>query len=289
MLPSVAAALLALGAVLVGVLGYQLGFLGFVYDLIVPQAFSRVDVMTLAAVMGVAAFFSPCAFPLIPAYMTFQLEAQRAESRLRRSLYLGLLAALGIVLVNLAIGVVVALLGAAAPFNADPRRDPWIVLVPRVLGGLFVTYLGALYLLNRSLSLGPLDRLGSRVALGDPTSAEHPARDSFLYGFIYNVIGIGCTGALLLALIYAIKIGSFVTALGAFVVFSAAMASLMIAVTALVGLSRPYLLRRLRASIPAVRRVSGAIMLTVGAATVAFVLQGNELFTRVFFPFFQSP
>lgn len=284
-----AAGLLALAAVFVGVLGYRVGFLGFVYGLVVPDAFSRVDVMTLAAVMGVAAFFSPCAFPLLPAYMTFQLQAQRG-SRLRRALYLGLLAALGVALVNLAVGVVIALVGAAAPFNADPRQDPWVVLAPRLLGGLFVSYLGALYLLDKSLSLGPLERLAGQVSVGGSAGSAHPARDSFLYGLLYNVIGIGCTGALLLGLVvYTLTIGSFWTALGAFAVFSAAMGVLMIAVTALVGLSRPYLLRRLRASLPAVRRVSGAIMLVVGGITVAFVLQGNELFTRIFFPFFFRP
>lgn len=35
------AALVALGAVLLGVIGYQMGFLGFVYGLMLPQAFSR--------------------------------------------------------------------------------------------------------------------------------------------------------------------------------------------------------------------------------------------------------
>jgi hypothetical protein len=47
------ATLLALGATFLGVIGYQLGFLGFVYKLMMPDAFSRLDVLTLAAVMGV--------------------------------------------------------------------------------------------------------------------------------------------------------------------------------------------------------------------------------------------
>jgi len=280
----VTAVLLATAAVLLGVVGYAAGFLGFVYNLMLPNAFSRVDVITLAAVMGVAAFFSPCAFPLLPAYMTYQLEAHRG---LGRSLALGTFAAGGVILVNVGIGVVIAALGAAAPFNADPRQDPWYVLAPRLLGGLFVTYLGALYLLERNLSLGPLERLGARVAVleGRPARA---GREAFLYGALYNVIGIGCTGALLLGLtLYALTVGGFWTALGAFVAFSATMGALMLGVTALVGLGQPYLVTRLRASMPAVRRVSGAIMLLVGGLTVAFVLQGNQLFTRILFPFFR--
>lgn len=279
--------LLATAAVLIGVVGYGAGFLGFVYQLMLPSAFARVDVVVLAAVMGVAAFFSPCAFPLLPAYVTYQLQAQGAGARLARSLQLGAFAALGVLAVNGVLGLVIAALGAAAPFNPDPRQDPWYVLAPRLAGGLFVTYLGALYLMGRTLSLGPLERLAGRVSVGED-ERRGTARDSFLYGALYNVIGVGCTGALLLALVvYALTVGSFWTALGAFLAFSAAMGALMLAVTGLVGISRPYLLQRLRASVPAIRRVSGLVMLVVGGLTAAFVLQGNELFTRIFFPFFR--
>lgn len=280
------AVLLALGAALLGVIGYQFGFLGFVYKLMLPQAFARVDVLALGAGMGVAAFFSPCAFPLLPGYMTYQLQAQGGKTRFVRSLYLGVLGALGLLVINGFVGLVVASLGSAAPFNPDPRQDPWIILAPRLLGGAFVTYLGALYLLNRSIRFGPLARLGGLVGTGKPAT-QHPARGTFLYGALYNLIGIGCTGALMLALVlYALTAGGFWTALGAFLAFSGTMALLMVMVTAMVGMSGAPLVRRLRVGMPAVRRVSGAIMLVVGALTVAFVLQGNGWFTTLFFPFF---
>ncbi len=279
------AILLALVAILLGVIGYQFGFLGFIYNLMLPQAFPRIPVYALAAVMGVAAFFSPCVFPMLPGYMTFQLALQRGEKRLLRSLYLGSMAALGVISVNVSLGVVIAALGAAAPFSPDPRQDPWIVLAPRLLGGLFVTYLGASYLLGKDVILGTLARLSGLVDLGKPSNV-HPARASFLYGFLYNLIGIGCTGALLLALmLYALTIGESRTALGAFLVFAGSMGILMISMTTLVGLAQAVLVKRLKGGIPAIRRVSGAVMLAVGALTVAFVLQGNQLFTTLFFPF----
>lgn len=280
------AVLLVLGATFLGVIGYQLGFLGFVYNLMMPQAFSRVDALVLAAVMGVAAFFSPCAFPLLPGYMTYQLQAQGGQTRFVRSLSLGLAAALGLLAINLAAGLVIALLGSAAPFNPDPREDPWYVLAPRVLGGAFITYLGALYLLNKTLHLGVLDRLAGVFDGGEP-HAWHPYWDTFLYGFVYNLVGIGCTGALLMGLVlYTLTIGGFAAVLAAFLMFSGSMGLLMITVTALVGLSQAAVLRRLRGSMPAIRRVSGAIMLVVGGLTVGFVLQGNVWFTKLFFPFF---
>jgi cytochrome c biogenesis protein CcdA len=140
--------------------------------------------------------------------------------------------------------------------------------------------------MGRSLSLGPLARLSGVVTtLEEPKGSS--GRNTFVYGFLYNVIGIGCTGALLLALmLYALTLGSFWTALGAFIVFSGTMGFLMLVMTALVGLSHVAIVRRLKTSIPVIRKVSGAIMLIVGALTVAFVVQGNQLFTKIFFPFF---
>ena len=279
------AILLGLGAIFLGGAGYQLGFLGFVYKLMIPQAFPSIPVYALAAVIGVAAFFSPCAFPMLPGYMTFQLAIQHGERKFLRSIYLGFAGALGIIVVNVAVGLVIAILGAAAPFNPDPRQDPWVVLAPRLLGGVFITYVGALYLLGKDLILGPLARLSGMVDVGDPSS-KPPAIATFLYGFLYNLIGIGCTGALLLALmLYTLSVGHFWTALGAFLVFAGSMGLLMTVFTVLVGLSQAVLVRRLRGGIPAIRRVSGAVMLIVGALTVAFVLQGNQLFTKLFFPF----
>ncbi|MGH2581383.1 MAG: cytochrome c biogenesis protein CcdA [Anaerolineales bacterium] len=277
--------LLALAAVLLGVLGYRLGFLAFVYSLMIPQSFSSLPVFLLAAVMGVAAFFSPCVFPLLPGYMTFQIGLQHGEKNVARSLWLGVAAALGVLAVNLALGVLIGIFGSAAPFSPDPREDPWTILLPRLLGGLFVAYLGAQFLLGRDVLIGPLARLAGKVDIDDP-AARRPAAASFLYGALYNLIGIGCTGALMLALLlYTFTLGRFWVSLGAFAVFAGTMAVLMIAATLLVGLAQSMLIRRMNASIASIRRVSGAVMLAVGALTVAFVLEGNESFVRWFFPF----
>jgi hypothetical protein len=86
-------------------------------------------------------------------------------------------------------------------------------------------------------------------------------------------------------MLYTLTIGEFWVALGAFLVFAGTMGILMISMTTLVGFAQAVLVKRLKGGIPAIRRVSGAVLLAVGALTVAFVLQGNQLFTTLFFPF----
>jgi cytochrome c biogenesis protein CcdA len=142
-----------------------------------------------------------------------------------------------------------------------------------------------MFLIGKELNLGPLALLSSKVEVS-PAPTQNPARESFLYGVLYNLIGIGCTGAMLLGLIlYTLTIGDFWTAFSAFAVFSASMGILMLIVTALVGLSQATLIRTLKTNMLGIRRASGAVMLVIGALTVAFVLEGNRIFTKLFFPF----
>jgi copper chaperone CopZ len=122
--------LLAVGlAAALATAGYLFGFKGFVYELALPGAFGEFSVVAVGAIAGTAAFFSPCVFPLLPAYVSYFLmassDAQSATNeRLWRSLRWGAAAALGIVAVNLAIGGVIVSVGAASPFQPDVREDP---------------------------------------------------------------------------------------------------------------------------------------------------------------------
>jgi len=63
--------LLALVAIAVltgfGLLGYQLGFLQFIYNVMMPGNLGRFRSLSLLSVLfGTAAFFSPCALTVLP-------------------------------------------------------------------------------------------------------------------------------------------------------------------------------------------------------------------------------
>lgn len=278
--------LVALGAaLLLGVAGYYFGFLGFVYEVMMPNAFGRFDLYTLAVITGIAAFFSPCAFPLLPGYVAYHLTAGREpRGSFGRASYMGGLAALGLTSVNLAVGLVVAAFGAAV-FQPDPRLDHPAILAARVTAGLTVMILGAATVAHHSFNLGSF--LSSKLGRSQPGKNENPAKGAFAYGLLYNGVGIGCTGPIMLSLVlYALTIGSFWTALTGFFVFAATMAVLMFGVTLIVGLSRGALLSRLKASTRAINKIGGVVMMAAGMFIV--VLTGNELFTRIFFPFLQA-
>ncbi len=276
--------LAALGAVVLGWLGYRLGFWRFVTGVAMPQAFGRYNLLVLAAGAGVAAFFSPCVFPLLPGYVTYDLGLQAGRgNRLVRSVALGAAAALGVIAVNAAIGAVIALLGRATPFQPDPRQDAPAILMVRTLAGAAIAGLGVLTLTGKSLAGGLLARF-----VPAPPATGRGARSMFLYGAFYNAAGIGCTGPILLSLVlFAFTAGSAARAVGAFAVFSLVMGVLMVGVTVLAGFSQTLLTQRLRVATPFLHRLGGLVMILVGGYTAVSLATGpgRELFVRLFLPF----
>lgn len=280
----VLALLTILGMAIIGWLGYRQGFWGFVTSIAMPQRFQDYNPLVLSAAAGMAAFFSPCVFPLLPAYVTNDLGLRAGMgNRLGRSLILGGAAALGVIAVNLAIGAVIAALGQAAPFQPDPRKDPPGVLMVRTLAGVAIVGLGALTLTGRSVAAGLL----ARVA---PSPAMTPGgfRSMFWYGFLYNAAGIGCTGPILLSvMLFAITAGSAAAVLEAFATFSLTMGALMVAITVLAGLSQSLMVQRLRLATPFLHRFGGVVMILVGGYTAISLATGpgREIFVRLFLPF----
>lgn len=267
---------------LIGFAGYLFGFLGFIYNVAQPKAFSNFNIVLLSVIFGIAAYFSPCAFTVLPAYITHYLTAQEKQekaSRFFQSLYLGFLGAVGIIVVNMIVGLVIAALGSAAPFHKDPRDDIPIVLGVRILVGVIITILGIMTVSGKTIQLPFLQRL---TAKGDLK------KSMFFYGIFYNTAALGCTGPIMLGLmLYALSSGSFTTALLAFTVFSFTMGTLMILVTVLVGAFKGALITRISKSLPTIKMIAGIIMIIVGLFLVILTLEGNNLFVKLFFPYLE--
>lgn len=270
------AVLLAL--IVVGLVGYYYGFLNFVYNIMIPGAFSGYNVIVLSIIFGIAAFFSPCAFTVLPAYVSSYLGQSEDETgKFSKSLYLGMVAALGIITVNMIIGLIVAFLGSATPFATDPRQDHPIILGIRSITGLLIAILGIALLLGKSPNLHFVQEFFSKPGF---------SRSVYAYGLIYNAAAIGCTGPILLSLmLYAYASGSVVTALTAFGVFSLTMGILMVAVTMLVGTFKQTIVRRMARATPIIRNSAAIVMIIVGLSIFLLTLEGNNLFVKIFFPY----
>lgn len=277
---------LGLLLLLLAVIG--LGYAGFRYfaTAVIPRP-GAYNLPVLAVMAGVASFFSPCAFPLLPGYLSFYTAVSGDGSpatRSTRTLGLGLMAAVGVLTFTLILGAIIGLLGVSAGqalsiSGPEPSR---FVLWIRGLVGVILVALGLVQWFNVNLKPGLADKLAwytrpNRQGNGGATTL-------YLYGFGYTAAGMGCTGPILAGLtVVALATGGFSTAITTFAVFAMTMGGLMLLVSGLVATSQDTLIQRLKAGTPRIKQVASVLLVLVGLFNIFSVLR-LDLFGQWLFP-----
>ncbi|MBI2084874.1 MAG: hypothetical protein HYT70_04685 [Candidatus Aenigmarchaeota archaeon] len=237
------------------------GYLTFRYFVItVTKTFEVYSLLFLAIVAGIATFFNPCSFPVLPAYLTSFYGARRKG--ISKIVYYGVLTALGIIVFNIIFGSLIGILGEnfAKSFALSTDQPNLYVRIFRgVVGSVLILFGFSQYFTG----LGFFHRIAeysNRLIIRQNSSAK-----AFTYGFAYNIIGIGCVGPILAGLIlFAFSTGGFISALTAFIVFSLTMAFLMIVLSFLVGLVKRETIEKLTNITPKIRKWSAVILILVG-------------------------
>lgn len=207
--------------------------------------------------IGVAAFFSPCGFPMLPAYLAYYLpqaeEAPRGlRSALARGASAGALAALGAFLVLLTIGGLALWIGT--PFK---ERVSDIEL----LGGIIVLTLGVLMLTGRGPSV--------KVPLS-PSRARN-AFAIFGFGALYAGVAASCVAPLLIFVLFrSFAAPTFVDGFLLMGAYAAGLASLLLTVTILVATAQTAIVARMKRVLPYVERGAGVVMVFVGAYLIVY-------------------
>jgi len=259
-------------------LGY-LVFLMFLKQ--VMPALTADSLYLLAGVAGVATFFSPCSFPLLPGYLSFYYNAGESGEN-NRPLRRGSLAALGVVSFTLLLGLVIALLGQgiAPSFSISGPNPSLFTQVFRIGLGVALLSLGSIQLSGATFHNHLLDSLTMRFHPSD----ESGYKTFYLYGFGYNAAGVGCAGPIMAGLIvFALGSGGFTSAFFAFVVYSATMGSCMLGVSLLVAKSKTILLNGVKHSTPRIKQASSVVLIGVGLFLI-YVTLNLQFFVQTFFP-----
>lgn len=207
---------------------------------------------------GLATFFAPCAYPMLPGYVAFYLgdvdEEVPTGTRLRRAALVGGLAAAGFFVVFGALAGTVAAIGTSALRN--------IAVLGLGVGGLLV-------LLGSAMALGWVGTGALHVRL---PKRRRTKSGFFLFGIGYAIAAAGCTAPVFVAIasvaFTAGPVGAFLT----FLAYASGMALLIIAVTVLAGLGHDHLLRRLSATTGRITRVAGVLVVLAGLAQIYLFL-----------------
>lgn len=229
--------------------------------------FGAFNLLTLSIIAGVASFFSPCAFPLLPGYFSVYYAGADTETEMKSSKFkLGLASAFGVISFNLLLGLVIGVLGTGfAQGLSITGEEPIFIRFFRGIVGIILIMLGIAQF--RELNLKPMlaDALAWRTRPRSNTDKQNPALSLYLYGFGYNAAGMGCTAPILVGLVvFALSSGGFLSAMSAFVVFSLTMGSLMLLVSWLVATSQDTMINRLKTATPHIKKVASILLIGVG-------------------------
>ncbi len=243
-----------------------------------------VSVFALAAVAGVTTFFSPCAFPMFPGYMSLflGLNANEPESRssfggtykgaARRAAVAGSITAIGMIVVFLIIGL--ALVLAA---NAVSGYIPYLL----VIVGVVLVGLGALLLTNLQYwrIVTPLQNLWQRLRGSKPEDALGGAPPApgqginlklFSYGMGYAAAAAGCVAPVIFSAIVAGLALGLVGGIVNILIFSLTAASLMVVVTVLLAVAGKRYVNLLKAYTPVIKKISAGVLILVGFYLIYF-------------------
>ncbi len=229
------------------------------------------DLILVAFIMGVLAFFSPCAFPLLPGYMSYVLARREESSKgkgpsIGRSVLGGVLAALGTLAIFSLAGLLIGAAGSAV-VSYIPYLTPVIAIIIAVMGALMLLDMtrwtnkitGALVPVTSRVQSG-LDRASSKVSGGKSSNFG-----LFLYGAGYGVAAMGCHAAVFVAIMIAgFVAGGFASALLVFVMFGLGMGIMMVAITVLVGMAKGMVIKRMQGAMPLITKFSGLVLLIAG-------------------------
>ena len=263
--------------------GYGL-FIWFVINIMKGGA--AFGLLFVAVVAGVASFFNPCAFPLLPVYLAQYYTTKEGENKKPKEQLLlsGLAAALGLITFNLLLGVGIGILGAGFGKSLGLAGENPSISVRWLRGivGIFILYLGFSHATGKGNPFAKLGHLWHPKS--SPQEKQAKFRKLYAYGFGYPLLGIGCGGPIMAILfVFALSQGGFADAFLAFIIYSLVMALLMIVVSLLIALSKETLLQSLRQSTVAIQRVSGVLLLIVGAFLILSSIFITA-FTNILFP-----
>jgi cytochrome c-type biogenesis protein len=240
---------------------------------------SPVWIGALAFGAGVASFFSPCSFPLLPGYIGYYLgiEKQRGDlgtKTLRKALPGGFASAMGILFIYIVVGTILVLIGSNADLDISVLA-PIIGVILIVLGALMLTNIQYYFILN------PIKNFFSKLSFKKKkedtgtTTQESLGKKSlgglFVFGIGYGAAAAGCTLPIFgVIVISALLANNILEGIMLLLLYGLGAAIFMIITTVLVSSSEDTILNKLKVSTDKIKKISGILMIVGGIGVIIF-------------------
>ncbi len=260
-------------------------------DAIAPAR--QLGLVAFAFIAGLAAFFSPCSFPLLPGYITYYFkvgaDAQKKKDeagiveegpsmgkQVRTGLRLGSIAGLGIVTVYFILGIILIpllWLGFTAVGDAITYLKPIV--------GIILVVMGVLTLFDITINTGyitaPFRWLKDKVRPSKgPKKPTFNTTGLYLYGIGYGSASASCSAPIFLALVFAaVSTGVLADAVMTFVVFLFSLWLLMAIVSVALTVSEEKVKTGMMRYYIYIKRVTGIVFIIAGAYLLYLFLEAE--------------
>lgn len=246
---------------------------------------SYVAVFVLGMILSILVYFSPCAFPVLPGFISYYLslgaredeliEAGKLKTKMPSPLVIGSLSGLGMWTFFLLIGIIAVVMGEAF-------QKSGLVHYIAIGIAILLIILGSMMLLGvTSHVMGFVQKFVDRYSTTEDDDVFTPRRNMYLYGIGYAAASIDCTAAAVLPFVlYLGTLGGAAITLG----ISGLMLGLlilMIAVTVMVGLGRQVMINFLRRATGTIKLVGSWMMIMAGISLTLY-LTNRDAVSAVF-------
>jgi len=215
---------------------------------------------------GVAVFFNPCGFPMLPPFIAAYLAREEGEAdsffrSVGKGLRVGLANSAGFVLFFGIIGIALTFAG-----NAIAEYIPWVAGAISV----FLVVFGLLMVFKKDFNVSlPLDKFAAVVS----RNRAKPGGLVFFFlgGISYAIVSLGCVFPAFLVVVTMAFGGGIVNGLVQFGAYAVGMSLPMLALTILTACSSGFVYKHMNVIMLYIKKVSGVIM--VGAGIYVFWYQ----------------
>ena len=233
---------------------------------------SVIGIFTLGLFLSILVYFSPCAFPVLPSFITYYIslgsreeeliEQGKLKGKMPKPWVIGLLSGLGMWTFFLLIGIIAVIMGEAFEKSGIISQIAFIIAVLLVVLGFFMLTGGTAHL------MGWVQKLIDKWSTTENDDTFTPRRNMYLYGIGYAAASIDCTAAAVLPfIIYLSTKGGNSVSFG----LSGLMIGLlllMISVTVVVSMGRQVMIDFLRKSTAMIKMVGSWMMMFAGIGLI---------------------
>ena len=234
-------------------------------------------IFAMGLLLGVLVYFSPCAFPILPGYISYYIglgqredeliEAGKLDSKMPAHWILGGLAAMGQLTFFAIIGVIVLGLGSFFNLSGVLHYFALAVAILLIVLGAFMLTGGTAHL------LGFVQKLVDKYSTTEMDDRFTPKRNMYLWGIGYSAASIDCTAAAVIPFIAYLAVIGGVAMWTGLTGLMLSVSLLMIAVTTVVGLGQQQFITILRRSTGLIKAIGAWMMMMAGVALTFYLTQ----------------